>query len=195
MINFTTDNLHDAFLKLMHNGIAWSKSEGTNTHSFTRALMPTFERAGMRSNALVAEANPATTHELMPEWEESLGLPDPCQGPAPSLAARKAQIKARFCAQGGQSIPYLKQYAADLGFPDIEIVEFSPTHSFSNAFLDQAPEFVLKIIVPTDRIIYFRSGESYAGDHLQEFPENPLECEFRRIVGAHIALLFEYITD
>jgi uncharacterized protein YmfQ (DUF2313 family) len=45
---------------------------------------PAFERLTARANNLLIDAFPGSTYELLPEWEATLGLPDPCAGEAPT---------------------------------------------------------------------------------------------------------------
>jgi uncharacterized protein YmfQ (DUF2313 family) len=48
-------------------------------------LAKSYERETARANNLLVDSFPLTTYELLPEWESSLGLPDPCAGVAPIL--------------------------------------------------------------------------------------------------------------
>lgn len=64
---------------------------------------------------------------FLPEWEATLGLPDPCLGSSPTFAQRFAQVGARFIAIGGSSRADFISFAAALGFT-ITITTYSATH-------------------------------------------------------------------
>ncbi|WP_197520275.1 putative phage tail protein, partial [Paraburkholderia tropica] len=55
-----------------------------------------YERSTSRANYLLIDSFPPTAYELLPEWESTLGLPDPCAGEAPTIPQRQAQVLARF---------------------------------------------------------------------------------------------------
>jgi uncharacterized protein YmfQ (DUF2313 family) len=141
-------------------------------------LAQSYVRSGARAVNLIDDASPATTSELLPEWEESLGLPDPCTPLNPSTAQRKAAVLAKFLATGGQSPSYFIAVAAALGYP-ITITELpTPYHWQINA--------------PTVQVSYFTAGISVAGDPLWKIGNLELECRIRSIMPAHTVLTFDY---
>lgn len=121
----------DAFLGLLQNllprGRAWPRDPDAVLTQLLRGLAAGQARTHQRSVKLIDETRPDTTYELLTEWEASLGLPDPCAGADPTVEQRKAQVLARWQADGGQSVPYLISVAAALGIT-AEVEELSDFH-------------------------------------------------------------------
>lgn len=190
---FTNQQIHNQFLKLMHRGRAWARDSKSNLHKFTASLMPTFTRLLNAASAMPVDTNPGTTVNLLPEWELTLGLPDECLGAAQSFGQRQAMVKARFQAEGGQTVHYLERIASNLGYP-VTVEEFSATDTiWDNAFLNAAPQFILRITADIDQIIYFRTGVAVASDPLRKGTISNLECEMRRYAPAHVYLVYSYV--
>ena len=122
------DLSEDDFLALSQDllppGPAWPRDLDAMLTQMLRGLAVSPARGHARQVALLADLNPATTVELLPEWEASLGLPDPCSGPGATIGARRAQVLARLRADDGQRISYYVQVATDLGYT-VEIAELS----------------------------------------------------------------------
>lgn len=89
-------------------------------------FMLSHERLYHRAEELFVDIFPKSTEELLPEWENSLGLPDACLGPNPSIAARQTSVVARLAGRGGQNIPYFTSLAVNLGYTNAYIQEFGP---------------------------------------------------------------------
>jgi uncharacterized protein YmfQ (DUF2313 family) len=62
---------------------------------------------------------------MLPEWEQTLGLPDPITGPGSTIDQRRAEVVARLVGAGGQSRERFIEFAASLGFT-ITIGNYSP---------------------------------------------------------------------
>jgi uncharacterized protein YmfQ (DUF2313 family) len=127
-------------------------------------------RAAQQSYGLIADAFPATTNELLPEWEKSLGLPDPYLGPDLSIDQRRAHVAAKFTLRGGQTPAYFISVAAALGYT-ITIKQFAPFRAGrSHAGVPAggaAWAFAWQVNAPLTTIQYFRAGKSAAGDPLR----------------------------
>jgi uncharacterized protein YmfQ (DUF2313 family) len=119
-----------ALQALLPRGRAWSRDPSATLTAVLDGWARGYARHDARAANLLEDAFPPDTVELLPEWEATLGLPDPCLGgaiggPAATLQQREAQVVARLLALGGQAVPYLTALAAQLGFP-VAIVEFAP---------------------------------------------------------------------
>lgn len=110
---------------LMPRGRAWSDDPDSVQAKLLGALAAIFERTDGEASALLAGSLPGNNADLLIDWENSLGLPDPCAGPNPTGEQRADQVRARFIGGGGQSRPRFIAYAAALGFT-IEIINYSP---------------------------------------------------------------------
>ena len=180
---------------LTPTGPVWPRQPGTAQDSTLAGLVAGAARLRARARALLVDAFPGTTLELLPDWESSLGLPDPCVGVPPTLAGRRAAVTARLAARGGQSIPYLVGVAARLGFT-VTIEEHAPARA--GLFTAGAPltgeawAHALTVRAPATTVTRFTAGGSTAGEPLRAWGNAPLECALRRLRPAHTAIRFAY---
>lgn len=184
-----------ALLKLLPRGRAWSRDADTTRAAAFTAFGATFARLSARAVNLLTDAFPASTLELLPEWESSLGLPDPCAGVLPTVEARRAQVVARFANSGGQSAAHFIAFAAQLGYA-VTVESFAPfragrSHA-GDALMGGDWAYAWAILAPLYQINYFSAGVSAAGEPLAYWSNAVLECELNSIKPAHTVLLFEY---
>jgi uncharacterized protein YmfQ (DUF2313 family) len=148
---------------LLPQGRAWSRDPAAKLTALLDGWARAYASVDARQSNLLIDAFPASTVELLPEWEATLGLPDPCLGQLPTIAQRQAQVLARIGAVGGQSIPYLIAFAAILGFA-VGIQEFAPFR----AGVSHAGDSVNGAQAPTAGE-YFTAGDGAAGDALVDW--------------------------
>ncbi|UEC03979.1 YmfQ family protein [Burkholderia vietnamiensis] len=188
-------NFLKAIQALLPRGPVWPREQDAVQTRVLAGLAPSYERNTARANYLLVDAFPGTTYELLPEWEETLGLPDPCAGEQPTIAARQAQVVARFAGVGGQSPQYFIDYAARLGFK-ITITQYTPFRMGQQAMGDplgsQDWAFAWAINSPYASPISFLMGQSAMGDALETWNNTVLECELNAIKPAHTVLRFIY---
>lgn len=110
---------------LMPRGRAWPQEPDTVQSRLRSAIGLTFERSDGHAGMLLAGALPGALTPLLPEWEATLGLPDPCAGASPTIAQRLDQVRGRFVGAGGQSRQHFIDFAAALGFV-ISITNYAP---------------------------------------------------------------------
>lgn len=188
---FVDSDYQRALLALLPRGKVWPRDlDGLQTHVLG-AFAPTYRRSGDRGLALLVDAFPATTFSLLQEWEESLGLPDPCAGEAPTLQARQKQVVARFTNSGGQSIPYIVAFAAALGYT-ITVTQYQPFRCGQSRAGDQLGTqdwaFYWTANAPLQTITYFRTGVSACGEPLEDWGGDVLQCELDAVKPAHTLL-------
>lgn len=123
---FSAQQYSQAARAMLPPGRAWNRQDGSNQASFCDALGDVYADQDGDSVQMLADFFPATATQGITEWNETLGLPDPCGGTPASQAINQQQIVAKLAATGGQSVPYYTALAAALGF-QISITEFSPT--------------------------------------------------------------------
>ncbi|WP_419900681.1 YmfQ family protein [Roseomonas sp. USHLN139] len=184
---------HAAALQaLLPRGPVW---QGPVLARVCLGLAAPFSRLRARALALLVDAFPPTALQLLPDWEETVGLPDECTGDTPNLQQRRARVAARLTARGGQSVPYFVDVAAALGFA-IEVEEFSPAAAgrlvAGGAVYGEAWASAWRIRAPATTVTSFRAGQSQAGDPLRTWGYGALECSLRRIRPAHTVLIFAY---
>lgn len=174
---------------------AWTRDPSSVGYALLEGIADTQAATHARKNQLLVDAFPATTVELLPEWQASVGLPDPCAGPDQSYPEAIAHLLARLENQGGQSIPYLVAYALALGFA-ITITPFT-TARFgmrfgASRFWSVAWANAIQINAPETTISVARFGASRFGDRYRTWGNAVLECELKRIAPGHLILIFAY---
>ncbi|ASD79175.1 YmfQ family protein [Burkholderia gladioli] len=190
--NYSPSDFASALSALFPRGLAWPRSPDAVMQQVITALSPVWARHVADNNYLLVDAFPSTTVELLPEWEASLGLPDPCAGESPSLAVRQAQVVARFTNTGGQSIAFFTDYAKNLGFT-ISVSEFTPFRAGQQAAGDSCGDegwaHTWRINAPQTTINYFRAGASAAGEPLASWGNAVLLCEMNTLKPAHTLVI------
>lgn len=173
--NYSAADFLGAKQSLMPRGPVWPRDPDATLTLTLKGLVVVTAGNNAAANALLVDAFPLTAVDLLPEWEATLGLPDPCLGSAPTLAQRQASVAARLLALGGASVAYFTQYALTLGFT-VQIVQYAA----------------------------FRCGFSRMGDRLGDTNWNfvwhvlvsggaldLLKCEISRVLPAHTLALLD----
>ncbi|SIT43655.1 conserved hypothetical protein [Paraburkholderia piptadeniae] len=180
---------------LMPRGRVWPRDADAVQTKTLAGCAPTFTRLTARANQLLVDGFPASTYELLPEWESSLGLPDPCAGAAPTIAQRQQQVVARFANSGGQSIEYFIEFAANLGYA-ITIEQYTQARAGILKAGDPCCgydwNFAWKITAPLNTVIRAVAGAMAAGDPLAAWGNAVLECEVNAVKPAHTIPIFAY---
>ena len=192
---FTTAGFQQVLLGLLPEGPIWPRDVDSMVYQIMGVLAPPYGRNAAAAVDLLVDAFPATTTDLLPEWEETLGLPDPCQGPNPTIQQRQAQVLARFVGLGGNSVSYFVDYAAYLGYP-ITITQFKPAVigqlRVGQQLWGPAWAYAWQVDAPTAAPEYFRTEVAAVGETLQSFPNSTLQCELQAAAPAHTTLFFTY---
>lgn len=187
------DDFLRALQDLLPRGRAWPRDEDTNLTALLRGLAKSQAAAHARQLELLTDAFPATTYELLPEWEASLGLPDPCAGEQPLISERQAQVVARLAFAGGQSVGYFTAYALQLGYA-VTITEFAERRygqpygtdyggpAWSHHWRVNAPSFTVR-----ERLY----GDAYGGLYA-DWGNTVLQCELARLKPGQTTLEFSY---
>ena len=193
--NLTADDFLVALQALMPRGRVWPRDRDAVQTKTLAGCAPTFARLTSRANQLLIDGFPATAYELLPEWESSLGLPDPCAGPAPTVGQRQAQVVARFANSGGQSVQYFIDFAEQLGYT-VTVQQYTQ----ARAGLLKAGDpccgydwnFAWKINAPLNTLVRAVAGAMAAGDPLVAWGNDVLQCQFDEIKPAHTILIFAF---
>ncbi|WP_434115845.1 YmfQ family protein [Paraburkholderia caffeinilytica] len=188
--------------RLLPRGRVWTRdgvdNDGGTQAAVLDALAVTAESLDSEALTLIAAGFPATAGQLLPEWDETLGLPDACFGPFANDAANRQQVVAKLISTGGQSIPYFESLARSLGYV-IHITEFAIHTVISPvtapvAGLDWPFTWEVEIIgTPGVRWHRVDGPVREALSFLGTTPtEQVLECLLRRYAPAHTVLIFRY---
>jgi uncharacterized protein YmfQ (DUF2313 family) len=188
---------------LLPRGLAWTRLAGSVLQNFWNAIAGAFAALHARVGALTElEAFPPTSVELLPDWERVLGLPDPCLGANPVVAARQAAVLARLAASGGQSIPYFQQLALNLG-STITVTEYAPFRwgidHWGAPLRCQAWAYIWQVTISGGVEYRFQWGRDQWGSPLWSFAGGAVECEILRLKPAHTLVEFvgggDFIVD
>ena len=195
--NLTADDFARALLALLPRGRVWPKEPDAIQAATALGLSGVYAWQTSRANNLLIDAFPATTSELLPEWELTLGLPDPCTGANPSMQQRRAQVVARLTSSGGQSAQFFIDFAAALGYT-ISVTNYAPFRAGQSRCGQQLGNqdwfFTWSVDAPENTVTHFAAGQSAAGDPLSTWGNDVLECELETLKPAHTILQFHYLN-
>ena len=194
LISYSAEDYLAGFQRLLPRGRVWNRGLELIQDFDLLVLMPTWSRLQAALNTLIAEIFPCSTLDLLPEWEETLGLPSQCTGNLGNLQQRQQAVCVKFTARGGQSKAYFISLAETLGY-QITITEFAPFRAGINRAGDpvygEGWAHVWQIIAQAP-VIYFRAGQSTPGERLRTWGSRLFECTMEEIKPAHTILLFGY---
>lgn len=184
------------FQKLLPRGRVWHRGWGWVQDADLLTLMPTWARLQTALNGLIGAIFPCTpSPAMLPEWEATLGLPDPCIGPLSTIQARQLAVCAKFVGRGGQSASYFVRLANSLGY-DAEVVQFAPFRCGINTcgqpLYGEDWAYAWSIVVHPTSIIYFSTGVSACGEPLRDWGDKILECLIHEYAPAHTIPIFQY---
>lgn len=193
--NYSASDYLFALQALLPRGRVWSRDPGTVQTKVLTGLVQSYARTNVSANQLLVEALPSTTFQLLPEWEATMGLPDPCAGVSPTIQGRRSQVVARFTGVGGQSVAYMVSFAKSLGY-NITVKQYAPAR-VGQARVGQrlngpAWAHAWSINSALNTVIRSRIGTAAAGEPLASWSNAVLECELKSIAPAHTSLFFTY---
>ncbi|MGF6978941.1 uncharacterized protein YmfQ (DUF2313 family) [Paraburkholderia sp. JPY465] len=185
----------DVLRKLQPRGRVWTREGDGTQAAVLDALGFTAEALDGAALTLIAAAFAGTVTDFLPEWEATLGLPDPCTGANPSTQQRRAQVVARLTNEGGQNAAFYIEYAAALGY-QITTSNYAPFRAGQSRCGQQLGTqdwfFTWSINAPQNSVTHFAAGQSAAGDPLATWGNAVLECEMNALKPAHTILQVHY---
>lgn len=180
---------------LLPQGPAWSRAADALITKLLDAFAAEYANVGLRLDALINEADPRTTSELLPDWERVAGLPDPCVTADQTVEQRRAALVSKLTLLGGQSRAYYIAIAEGLGYPGATIDEYRPMNCNDNcndALYSQADRFAWQINLPSDGGIFVANCNSPCDSPLQAWGDEAIECRISRYKPAHTTVIFAY---
>ncbi|WP_288806487.1 putative phage tail protein [uncultured Novosphingobium sp.] len=99
----TAEDYAGAIRALLPRGRVWQVETDSGQQRLILALAQQWARLDADATDALEKSLPGSNLDLVTEWEESLGLPDPCAGADATIEQRAAQVLARFVGGGGQS--------------------------------------------------------------------------------------------
>lgn len=182
---------------LLPTGAAWPREEGAVLTQLLSGWAEEFARVETRMEQLIAEFDPRTAYETLPEWEAALGLPDPCTAAVTAIDARQLNVWRKLAYQAGQTPAFYIAMAASIGF-EIEIHEFDPDVDDYDASLAAAVaagrwRYVWRVhVLNGDDFSYFRMGDAVGRRFVEGDQAMDLECIIKAAKPAHTHVIFSY---
>ncbi len=195
----TADQYREQLQALLPTGPAWDPELTPEVDTILGGVAAELARLDGRMLDLVGEMDPATTTEMLADWERVAGLPDKCAGTLEStVQGRRNALLAKLTATGGQSKAYFIAIAAALGY-EITIEEFRPFRAGRSVAGDVLTNsdwvFTWRVRAPEVTVIPFRAGQSAAGEQLRAWGNDTLTCKIRQLAPAHTVVLFAYANS
>lgn len=196
----SADQVLDGVLGLLPEGLALPRERDSRFAALLRAPAAELARVEMRAEALLVEADPRATVELLPEWERMAGMPDPCAPnfaldgtPLATLAQRQLRLAQRVTGQPGARPADYIALAASLGIT-VTITEYREHTCEAGC--------VTPVYGPDWRFAWTVNGpatpvtdttvEDGCELPLRSWGIAPLECFIRRQAPPHTTPLFAY---
>lgn len=189
----TTDDYLQQLQALLPQGPAWSREADAVLTKLLTAFAEEFAKIDARIDALVNEADPRTTNELLADWERVAGLPDLCTGIPPTIALRRELLVSKLTNLGGQSKAFFIALAAKLGYT-ITIDEFKRfrVNSRVNEVLNDSDwAYVWRVNAAQDTVRKFTVA-GRVNEPLASWGNTALECVITRLKPAHTHVQFAY---
>jgi uncharacterized protein YmfQ (DUF2313 family) len=140
---------------------------------------------------LLAESDPRTALEMLPDWERMVGLLDL----PPTVQERQGAVVARLSGNGGQNATYYIALARSLGY-DVTVSEYRPFRagaSFAGDELtNEAWVHWWMVHAPVTTVFEFMAGASCAGERVRSWGAEPLERLINKFKPAHTGVAFVY---
>ena len=191
---FSAADIAQAMMRLLPRGRIWRRDPGSMLSAWFLALAPTYVRNMESAAQVLSDANPATTVNLLVEWEKSLGLPDACTGANPSTERRQAAVRAKWGGRGSLTVAYFTALAANLGYT-VTIEEFTPftvDMPVDLPLLDGDWAFIWHVDAPAIVTFYFSVDESSVDDPLEDYDSGELVCRFKADAPAETIVFFTF---
>lgn len=193
MISYGESDYLAALQATLPRGRAWPHDPDATMTQLLAGFALSQGRVGAREAELLTDSFPATTVELLPEWEESLGLPDPCLGQNPLTSVRQAQVVARLTLPGGQTIAFFEALALQLG-GSITVTEYAPFRwgidHWGAPFYSAAWADIWLVTLSDTAEFRFEYGLSHWGEPYWQVIGGAISCEIVRLAPAHTRVNF-----
>lgn len=191
--NPTLDEWWRATIDLLPRGLAWSRRRLSNVGKLIEVIAR--ERMARHQRKLIlldVESVPTRAIELLAQWEQFAGLPDPCRPLPGSLAERHAALGDVFFADHPPTPANMEEWARSAGW-NITIREqrdFVAGVSQAGDAIGES-DFAWVVTILDQTIAFFQASQNASGDRLFTFPDiATLQCVLQRANPAHLKIYF-----
>jgi uncharacterized protein YmfQ (DUF2313 family) len=181
---------------LLPTGDAWSRDPNAQLTLLLDAAVASLARVHSRIADLTErEAFPPISVELLPDWEQAYGLPDPCSPVNATIGQRQAAVAARIAATGGQSEAYFIGVALSLGYA-ITITTFDAAEygvsTYGSPMYGSKWRYAWQVNAPQISIQYATYGNAVYGEPYDSFSDTQLACVLNRLKPTYSILIMNY---
>lgn len=117
---------HEVLLQQMPRGRAWPRDPESDLAKYVLGFAKRLVDCEISADRLYLEMRPETTVQLLPDWEEYLGLPE-CAVPNQTFESRRQAVIEKYHRKGGLQTWQIEALALALGFT-VEVREHFPHH-------------------------------------------------------------------
>lgn len=182
---------------LLPFGPAWGLDDDSVAVKQFDAWSQEFARIQARADALVVEADPRTTTELLFDYERIFELPDTCVTIDQTIEQRRVALHSKIISSGGQSRAYFIGIAEAMGYPGATIDEYAPmtcNDDCNDALYSDADRFAWTLNLPASTGgVFVMDCNSDCNSALQSWGDEALECRINKFKPAHTSVIFAYL--
>ena len=110
---------------LYPKGLAWNREKGI-LNKFNASIAAEIIKLEGRIKALLDEADPRTTTEMIFDWERTWGLPDECSPLASTLQERRIAVISKMIMAGGMPPVFYQNMIEEMGYDVDGLIEWKP---------------------------------------------------------------------
>lgn len=193
----TADDYYAQLCALLPPGPAWEREFNPGIDEILQAAAQELAREDLRAEALLAESEPATVRELVPDWERVMSLPDPCMGASPTFQDRQLAVRRRLLEVGGQTPAYFVELAFSMGYRQARVIEhraprFGRSRMGSARFGTWSAQFMWTLQTGPRLAQGSRFGFSHWAQTFGGASSGALECLVSRAAPAHTLETINY---
>ena len=194
-MSMNAEQYRTQLLALAPPGAALPKELDSVFADLALAMADEQARVDGRADDVLAELDPRTSMELLPDWERVCALPSKCSFSSETIQERRDAVELILTAQGGQTPAFYEEAAATIGVA-AKVEEFRPfcagASSAGDPLTNEPWTHAWRMRGPEETIKLFTAGGSSAGDPLAKWGNEMLECHISRLAPAHTIVTFAY---
>lgn len=122
----SVEQWHEVLLQQMPRGRAWPRDPESDLAKYVLGFAKRLSDAELSAEQMLLEMRPETTVQLLPDWEQYLGLPE-CNVPNQTFESRRSAVVEKYHRKGGLQTWQIEALALALGFL-VEVREHFPHH-------------------------------------------------------------------
>lgn len=178
-----SDWTHSLVLQ-MPRGLLWSYEADSQLYRYVQGYAPRLAAVEVSADSLQLEMRPESTNQLLPDYEQYLGLPE-CQVDNQGFESRRAAVVEKYHRKGGLQTWNIEKLAADLGFT-VAVEENFPHHCLRSCVYplwEEKYRHMLRVTIYGIPAAYMTCMDNVL-THLVSSDARILECTLNRYKAA-----------